>query len=597
MNVNDRIKALRELMSENNIDIYVVATADYHNSEYVGEHFKERVFITGFTGSAGTAIITKDKAGLWTDGRYFLQAEKELAPSEVKLYKMGEENVPTVFEFIKEELKEGETLGFDGRTITYGDGIEYEKIVKNKNGSIIYDLDLIDKIWKDRPALSTNKAFMLDIKQSGESAEDKIRRVREEMKKENCDLHIITSIDDCGWLLNLRGDDVEFFPLLLSYITITKDKVDFYVDKNKFDQNILNRLNELNVSIHPYNDIYEDIKNYHNKNVMIDSQRLNYALYKNISDDCLIVDKRNPTVLMKAIKNKVELENIHKAHIKDGIAHTKFIYWLKKAVKDGKIEQIDELKASDKLVEFRKEQGDYISASFAPICGFAENGAIVHYESSKETNKTLKEGNLFLTDTGANYIEGSTDITRTTALGEISQQMKEDYTMVLKCNLNLQRAKFLKGCTGVNLDILARSPIWKEEKNYNHGTGHGVGYLGNIHEGPAGIRWQRRKGEDEILQEGMIITNEPGFYYENNYGIRLENEMLVREGNKNEYGTFMHFDVLTFVPWDKDAIYVSLLSKEDIEDLNNYHKLVYDTIADSLTEEERKWLKEATARI
>lgn len=596
MKVSDRVAKLRDLMKDNKIDLYMVPTADYHNSEYVGEHFKERAFLTGFTGSAGTALVKEDKAGLWTDGRYFLQAGNQLQGSGVDLYKMGEPDVPTINEFVENELKEGGVLGFDGRSVPFGDGVELESIVKAKNGSIVYDLDLVDEVWEDRPPLSEEPIFYLDEKYSGESAASKIERVRAQMKKFGAEAHIITTLDDTGWLLNIRGRDVEYFPLILCYSIVYNDKVVLYINEDKISDEIKAILVKDNVVIKPYNDIYEDVKSL-KTSVLVDPDRLNYAMYKNIPESVKVVEAMNPTILMKAIKNDVEIDNIIKAHIKDGIAHTKFIYWMKELVKNGKISEETEMSASDKLESLRVDQGDFICPSFEPIAGFGEHGAIVHYAATEETNVNLAEGTLFLTDTGANYMQGSTDITRTTALGEISQEMKDDYTTVLQSNLRLGKAKFMYGCTGLNLDILARQPFWDAGRNFNHGTGHGVGYLGNIHEPPTGFRWQVRKHEIHPFEAGMVITNEPGIYIAGSHGIRLENELLVKYGPKTEYGQFMEFESITYCPFDFDAINVDMLTDSDKEELNKYHKKVYEIIGPHLTDEERAWLKEATREI
>ena len=596
MKVSDRVAKLRDLMKDNKIDLYMVPTADYHNSEYVGEHFKERAFLTGFTGSAGTALVKEDKAGLWTDGRYFLQAGNQLKGSGVDLYKMGEPDVPTINEFVESELKEGGVLGFDGRSVPFGDGVELESIVRAKNGSIVYDLDLVDEVWEDRPPLSEEPIFYLDEKYSGESAASKIERVRAQMKKFGAEAHIITTLDDTGWLLNIRGRDVEYFPLILCYSIVYNDKVVLYINEDKISDEIKAILVKDNVVIKPYNDIYEDVKSL-KTSVLVDPDRLNYAMYKNIPESVKVVEAMNPTILMKAIKNDVEIDNIIKAHIKDGIAHTKFIYWMKELVKNGKISEETEMSASDKLESLRVDQGDFICPSFEPIAGFGEHGAIVHYAATEETNVNLAEGTLFLTDTGANYMQGSTDITRTTALGEISQEMKDDYTTVLQSNLRLGKAKFMYGCTGLNLDILARQPFWDAGRNFNHGTGHGVGYLGNIHEPPTGFRWQARKHEIHPFEAGMVITNEPGIYIAGSHGIRLENELLVKYGPKTEYGQFMEFEAITYCPFDFDAINVDMLTDSDKEELNKYHKNVYEIIGPHLTDEERAWLKEATREI
>lgn len=596
MKVVDRVSKLRELMKERGIDIYMIPTADYHNSEYVGEHFKERAFITGFTGSAGTAVVMDSQAGLWTDGRYFLQAEEQLKGSGVELFKMGQPEVPTISKFIEQNLPEGGVLAFDGRSVSFGEGVELAEIVKKKGGRIEYSLDLVDAVWEDRPPLSEEPAFYLDVEFSGETASSKIQRVREEMKKHGADSHIITTLDDTGWLLNIRGRDVEYFPLLLCYSIVYNDKVVLYIDERKLSDDIKSKLNADNVELRAYNDIYEDVKSLKGS-VLVDAGRLNYAMYMNIPSEVDIVEAENPTILMKSIKNETEIKNIYEAHIKDGVAHTKFIYWMKQLVKEDKIQNETEISASDKLEAFRAEQGDFICPSFEPIAGFGEHGAIVHYSSTEETNVNLHTGTLFLTDTGGNYMQGSTDITRTTALGEIPQFMKDDYTTVLQSNLRLGKAKFLYGCTGMVFDILARQPFWDKAQNYNHGTGHGIGYLGNIHEPPIGFRWTFRKNEMVPFEAGMIITNEPGIYIAGSHGIRLENELLIRNTVANEYGQFMEFEAITYVPFDKDAINPDMLTVEDKAESNSYHKKVFELIGPHLTDEEREWLKEYTAEI
>lgn len=595
MRVAERISKLREKMEEHGIDFYIVPTADFHQSEYVGEHFKARAFITGFTGSAGTAIITAKEARLWTDGRYFVQAADQLKGSTVKLMKMGEPGVPKLLEYLENEFPENGVLGFDGRVVSMGDGKAYKEIVDKKHGKIIYDYDLIDAIWEDRPALSTEPVFGLEEKYTGESVESKFARIREEMKKAETTEHVLTTLDDICWTLNIRGNDIDFFPLLLSYMVITMDKADLYVDENKFSAELRGKLEKDGVVFHPYNAIYEDIKRVNAEaSLLIDPVRLNYALYNNIPENVKKVEARNPEILFKCLKNKVEIENIRKAQIKDSVAHVRFMKWLKENV--GKM-TITEMSASDKLDEFRVEMGNFIRPSFGPISSYGAHSAMCHYSSTPETNVELKEGELFLTDTGAGFYEGSTDITRTYALGEVPQFMKDHFTLVAMSNLRLANAKFLKGCTGMNLDVLARQPFWERGLNFNHGTGHGVGYLLNIHEGPAGFRFQYREGETDVLQEGMIITDEPGIYIEGSHGIRLENELLVREGEKNEYGQFMYFDTITFVPMDLDALNPEMMTAEDKKHLNDYHKEVFEKVSPYLNDEEVEFLKKYTREI
>lgn len=595
MSIPERLTNLRAIMAEKGIDVYIVPTADFHQSEYVGEYFKARKYITGFSGSAGTAVITKDEARLWTDGRYFIQAAKQLENTTVELMKMGEPGVPELTAYLADILKPGDTLGFDGRVVSVGEGQEYADIAQAKQAKVAYHEDLIDLIWTDRPELSTAPAFSLGIEYTGESAEDKLARIREKMQEAGANVHVLTTLDDICWTLNIRGDDIEFFPLVLSYAIITMDTMELYIDERKLNDEMKADLAKINVNLHPYNDIYEDIRKLdENAAVLLDPGKLNYALFNNIPEHVRKIDGENPSILMKAMKNPVEIENIRKAQIKDSVAHVRFMKWLKENV--GKI-KITEISASEKLDEFRAEMGNFIRPSFEPISSYGEHGAIVHYVSSPETDVEVKEGGLLLTDTGAGFWEGSTDVTRTYALGEVSQEIKDHFTLVAISNLQLASAKFLEGCTGMVLDILSRKPFWDRNMNFNHGTGHGVGYLLNIHEGPAGFRWRYRKGETAVLQEGMIITDEPGIYIEGSHGIRLENELLCCKGEKNEYGQFMYFDTITLIPMDLDAINPDIMTAEDKKLLNDYHKKVYETLSPYLNDEEKAWLEKYTRAV
>ena len=595
MTVPERLSALRKCMQEKHIDIYIVPTADFHQSEYVGEHFKARAYITGFTGSAGTAVITLHDAKLWTDGRYFLQAAKQLEGTGVTLMKMFEPGVPTIEEYLEAELKSGQTLSFDGRVVSVGEGDEYASIAKKNGAKIDYQEDLIDAIWTDRPPLSEEPVWFLEEKYSGESTESKLSRIRKEMEDAGCDTHIVSTLDDICWTLNIRGNDIDFFPLVLSYAIIKKDSLELYIDERKLDDKLKTIFKKEGVRLHPYNAIYEDVKKLpENATVLIDKSKLNYAIFNNIPNAVSIVNKRNPEILMKALKNPVEVENIKKAEIKDSVAHVRFMKWLKENL--GKI-RITEMSASEKLDEFRAEMGNFIRDSFEPISSYGPHSAIVHYSSSPETDVELKAGSLYLSDTGAGFYEGSTDITRTYALGEVPKKMKDDFTIVAISNLQLASAKFLQGSSGLTLDILARKPFWDRGLNYNHGTGHGVGYLLNIHEGPAGFRYKFRAGETEEIQEGMVITDEPGLYIEGSHGIRLENELLARKGVQNEYGQFLYFETITLIPFDLDAISLDMLNEENRNLLNDYHKRVYEEIAPHLNEEEKAFLKKYTRAV
>ncbi len=595
MTVPERISALRALMEKKGYDAYLIPTDDNHQSEYVGEHFKARAFMTGFTGSAGTAVITKTEAGLWTDGRYFIQAANQLEGSGVTLFKMGQPDVPTLEDYIADVIPEGGTLGFDGRVVAMGEGQALMSALLPKNGKIDYSADLVDKIWEDRPPLSEKPAFALGIEYTGESTADKLTRIREAMKQEGANVHILAALDDICWTTNLRGDDIEYFPLLLSYAIITMEDMKLYVDERKLTAEMKETLAKDGISIHPYNAVYEDVKNLKAEDsVLVDPSRLNYALYNNIPKGAKVIEKMNPEVLMKAMKNDTELKNIINAHIKDGVAVTRFMYWLKKNI--GKT-KITEISAAEKLDSFRKEQEGYLWQSFEPICGSGEHAAIVHYAATPETNVPVTTNGLFLTDTGGGYMEGSTDITRTFAFGEITDRMKEDFTTVLLCNLHLARAVFPHGISGFNLDAMARMPAWERGLDYNHGTGHGVGYLMNIHEAPAGFRCAVREKEKAPLEAGMVITNEPGLYIEGSHGIRTENELVIRKGPKTEYGQFLYFEPITYVPIDLDAVKPDMMRQEDKEQLNAYHAKVYELVSPHLNDEEREWLKEYTRAI
>ncbi|MEY8376137.1 aminopeptidase P family N-terminal domain-containing protein [Lachnospiraceae bacterium 56-18] len=595
MSIQERLKALREQMKEKKIDIYIVPTADFHQTEYVGEYFKARKYITNFSGSAGTAVITADEARLWTDGRYFIQAAEQIAGTTVELMKMGEPGVPTIKEYLADTLKAGGNIGFDGRAVAMSEGLAYEEIAKEKNGRVIYACDLIDEIWEERPALSAEPAWILEEKYAGETAAGKLSRIREYMKENGASVHVLTTLDDICWTLNMRGNDIEFFPLVLSYGIITMGQMHLYINEAKLSEEMKAQFAKDNILLHPYNDIYEDVKMIaEEESVLIDPARLNYALYSNIPDGVKKIEQRNPEVLFKAVKNPVEIENIRKAQLKDSVAHVRFMKWLKENV--GKI-RITEMSASEKLDEFRMEMGNFIRPSFEPISSYGEHCALMHYTSSQETDVELKEGNVFLTDTGAGFYEGSTDITRTYALGEIPDIMKEHFTLTLMGHMGLANARFLYGCTGMNLDLMARKPLWDRGLDFKCGTGHGMGYLLSIHESPAGFRWRYRAGETAVLEEGMVLTDEPGIYIEGSHGIRLENEILVRKGEQNEYGQFMYFETITYIPMDLDAVKTEMLPEETRIQLNDYHRTVYEKISPYLNDEEKEWLKKYTRAV
>lgn len=595
--IKQRIENIRDLMKEKNIYAYIVPSSDYHQSEYVGDYFKSREFMSGFTGSAGTLIISMDEAGLWTDGRYFIQAEQELKDSGIKLFKMGEEGVPTIEEYLLEKLPKNSTLGFDGRVMSVKEGQSLANKLAFKGINIEYKYDLVNDIWEDRCSLPTEKAFLLDVEYSGESFSDKLYRIRAVMKEKKATTHILASLDDIAWLFNIRGRDVKSNPVVLSYAVISIDSVYLFIDKNKIGEDIRAELSKENVQIKGYEEVYEFIKNIdENEVVLIDTSKVNYAIYNNIPSNVQKIEERNPSILFKSIKNEIELKNIRNSHIKDGVAFTKFMYWLKNNI--GKIE-ITEISATQKLEEFRREQDKFIEPSFSTIAAYKDHAAMMHYSATEESNYKLEPRDLFLVDSGGQYFDGTTDITRTIALGPIPENVRKDFTNVVRGMIRLSKAKFLYGCRGYNLDILARGPLWEEGVDYKCGTGHGIGFVLNVHEGPNGFRWKVREDIDDscILEEGMVTTNEPGVYVENSHGIRIENEIVVRKAEKNEYGQFMDFEVITFAPIDLDAIDESLILKDEKVYLNNYHKQVYDKISPYLNEEEKQWLKTYTREI
>ena len=595
--IKQRIEKIRDLMKEKNIYAYIVPSSDYHQSEYVGEYFKAREFMSGFTGSAGTLIVSMDEVGLWTDGRYFIQAEQELKHSGIKLFKMGEEGVPTIEEYLLEKLPKNSTLGFDGRVMSVKEGQNLANKLVFKGINIEYKYDLVNDIWQDRCSLPTEKAFLLDIEYSGESFSHKLSRIRQAMKEKKATTHILASLDDIAWLFNIRGRDVKSNPVVLSYAVICTNSVYLFIDKNKIDEDIKHELSKEDVQIKGYDEVYEFIKNIgENEVVLIDTSKVNYAIYNNIPSNVQKIEERNPSILFKSIKNEIELKNIRNSHIKDGVAFTKFMYWLKNNI--GKID-ITEISATQKLEDLRREQDKFIEPSFSTIAAYKDHAAMMHYSATEESNYKLEPRDLFLVDSGGQYFDGTTDITRTIALGPILENVRRDFTNVVRGMIRLSKAKFLYGCRGYNLDILARGPLWEEGIDYKCGTGHGIGFLLNVHEGPNGFRWKVREGIDDtcILEEGMVTTNEPGVYVENSHGIRIENEIVVRKAEKNEYGQFMDFEVITFAPIDLDAIDESLLLKDERVYLNNYHKQVYDKIAPYLNEEEKQWLKIYTREI
>jgi len=595
--IKKRLETLREFMKEHGIDLYLVPTSDFHQSEYVGDHFMARKYMSGFTGSAGTLVVAKDQAGLWTDGRYFIQAEHQLAGSGITLFKMGVEGVPSVEEFIQENIPENGCLGFDGRAVNARLGLKLEEVLQEKNAKIAYEEDLVNAVWEDRPHLSKEPAFLLEEKYSGKKTADKLADLRKAMEKEGAGAFILTSLDDIAWLFNIRGNDIPCNPVVLSYAIVTKTEAFFFANPSVLSEEIKQTFAKDQIVVKPYEAIYEDVaKIAEQETILYDGAKVNYKLYKLMPPKAKKVDQCNPTTLQKAIKNEVEIENLRRSHLKDGIAVTKFMYWLKNNV--GKI-PMTEISASDYLLNLRKEQEGFIEPSFHTISAFGANAAMMHYSANEESNATLEPGSFLLVDSGGQYYEGTTDITRTFALGEVGPELKKYFTLVAKSMLNLANAKFLHGCTGQNLDILARGPLWDLGVDYRCGTGHGVGYLLNVHEAPNGFRWKivPERNDSAVLEPGMVTTDEPGVYEEGRFGIRTENELVCREDVKTEYGQFLSFETITYAPIDLDAIDSSYLEPKDIKQLNAYHQLVREKLTPYLSAEEASWLAEYTRAI
>ena len=594
--IQERLNSLRTLMRERGMDAYLVPTADFHESEYVGDYFKCRSFMTGFTGSAGTLVVTLEDAALWVDGRYFVQAGNQLKGSSVRLMKMGEEGVPEISDFIIDTVKEGGCLGFDGRVVDSFTGLELEKRLDEKGASVKYQEDLIDQVWTDRPALSARPVWILKEEFAGKSASEKLSDLRGEMKKAGASVHVLTSLDDIAWLLNIRGDDVRCNPVVLSYLAVTGTEAFLFINPQVLDQETEAYLKGLGITLKPYDEIYEYIKTLQNEKVLLETARVNYAIIRGLDSSNEIINQMNPTVLAKAVKNPVEIENMKKAHIKDGVVMARFACWLKKNI--GKI-PMDEISLEKKLDSMRFETEGNLGLSFDTISAYGANAAMCHYSATEETNTPVESRGFYLVDSGGQYYEGTTDITRTFAMGPLTKEEKEHYTLVLISMLRLGDVKFPYGARGLTLDYAARQVFWDRGLNFNHGTGHGVGYLLNVHERPVGIRWKMvpERMDSCVLEPGMISSDEPGIYIEGSHGIRTENLMLCVKREKNEYGQFLGFEYLTCAPIDLDGVEKSLMTDHDVELLNRYHAHVYETLSPYLEGEEKEWLKEATRAI
>lgn len=594
--IKERLIALRKVMAETGIDFYMMPTADFHNSEYVNDYFKVREFFSGFTGSNGTLVVWQEGAGLWTDGRYFIQAEIELDGTGVTLFKMGEENVPTVKGFLCKEMKQGQTLGFDGRVVNAQAGIDFEKDLASKEIKIAYGQDLALKVWNDRPALPCGETFVIEDALAGENVNGKLEQVRMKLNELDVEGMLLTKLDDLMWLFNIRGCDVECNPVALSYAYITKDSATLFIQSKALTAQVKAHLEKAGVVLREYADVVSYLEQEKLvQKVLCDFRNCNYTLYKKLADKCQVVNQKNPTELLKSIKNPVELANMEKVYLADSVAVTKFIYWLKKNI--GKME-ITEITAADHLESLRREIPEFLDLSFPTISAYKANGAMMHYSATPESFAVLEPDGMLLVDSGGQYKGGTTDITRTIVLGPISDEIKCHYTAVAAGMLQLSDAKWLYGCSGRNLDILARQPLWDMNIDYKCGTGHGVGYILNVHEGPQNIRWRFMEGVTEaVIEAGMDVTNEPGVYIEGSHGIRIENVMVAKNGVKNGDGQFMYFDTLTFAPIDLEAIDVKYMSEANRQRLNEYHKQVFERVSPYLNEDEKMWLREATRKV
>lgn len=574
---------LRSAMAKAGADMFLIPTADPHGSEYPGEHFKVRRHFSGFTGSAGTMAVTADEAGLWTDGRYFLQAERQLKGSGITLYKMGQSGVPALFDWIEDNLKGA--LGADFRTITAAEGMEL-----TGRGLALKDMpELVDTVWQDRPPMSPAPAYSLSLEYTGCSTADKLAAVRAQMKEQGAAACVLTALDDLAWLFNIRGEDVKYVPVALCYGVVEMDRAYLFMEQSKAAP-VMEELKKAGVELLPYNGIYSFVSRYGSGDaVMASLGKLNYRLYLDLAGCGKIID-HDPIALMKAVKNPAELSYSRLSHLKDGVAVSRFIRWAKENAASG----FTEMEAGQKIYELRMEQEGCIDESFATICGYGPHGAIIHYSATEDTDVAVQPRGLLLVDSGGQYYGGTTDITRTIALGPVEDKQKLGFTLVLEGMLALMDAKFPRGCAGYNLDVIARMPLWERGMDYNHGTGHGVGCMLSVHEGPNGFRWQKTARSDRAeLAPGMITSDEPGIYVENEYGVRIENLVECVE----EESGFLGFRSLTYAPIDLDAVDMQVLSEKGRERLNRYHRQVYEKLSPLMREDELAWLREQTREI
>lgn len=585
--INNRIAALRAHIAQEQIQAFIIPSTDPHLSEYVAPHWQSREWISGFTGSAGTVVVTAKDAGLWTDSRYFLQAARQLEGTCITLYKEMLPETPNIPEFLSAHLQEGDCVGIDGKMFSAEEVEHLQKELKKSGIRIKSIADPMQLLWTDRPAMPLAPAFVYDTKYAGMSFTEKLPAVRQAMEAAGADSLLLSALDEIAWLLNIRGNDVHCNPVVVSYLLIEKDNVNYFVQPQKVTPELAEYFSANGISVHPYEEIGDYLNSFNAHSILMNPAKTNYAIYSAIRPGCLIINGASPVALLKAIRNKQEIAGIHAAMQRDGVALVKFLKWLDEAVPAGKETEIS---VDKKLHTFRAAQPLYMGESFDTIAGYKEHGAIVHYEATPETDVTLKPEGFLLLDSGAQYLDGTTDITRTIALGPLTEEEKTDYTLILKGHIALAMAVFPEGTRGAQLDVLARMPIWKERMNYLHGTGHGVGHFLNVHEGPQSIRMNENP---VALQPGMVTSNEPGVYKAGSHGIRTENLVLTVPAGEGMFGKYLKFETLTLCPICRKGIIKELLTAEEIGWLNDYHRTVYEKLSPDLNNDEKEWLKEA----
>ena len=591
--IPERLSALRKFMEEKQLDAFIIPSTDAHVSEYPPKHWESRKWISGFTGSAGTAVVTKELAGVWTDSRYFLQAADELTDTGFELFKMGQADTPDMTEWIVAQVGQDGTVGIDGLVYAASDALALLNKLQTKNIQLESSFDPFSEIYKDRPEIPKNKAFILPEETAGESVKSKINRINSELKKVDANGIIIVTLDAVAWTFNLRGNDVDYNPVTVAYGYVSENETILFIDPEKMTDEAANAYAEQGVTLRDYQDIFDYVANLpENSTVCITGSKINYKLRQTIPSSCRVVDLPSPVDLMKSVKNETELNGFRNAMIKDGVALVKFYMWLEQAVPAG---EVNEVTVAEKLLEYRSQQDLFVGESFGTIAGYGRNGAVIHYHAIPETCLQVEPLGLLLIDSGGQYKNGTTDITRTVAVGELTKQMKADYTRVLKGHIALASAIFPEGTRGSQLDILARKSLWENGLTYWHGTGHGIGHFLNVHEGPQNIRLEENPTK---LQPGMVTSNEPGLYRANQYGIRIENLIVTQEYQKTEeFGTFYNFETITLCPIDTTPIAKKLLTKREIKWLNKYHKMVYSKLKNHLSKEEKAWLKSKTKSI